>query len=210
MEKLKDVCELKYDLIEAVKQEIAQKGGIYSDGVNAHEIGMVIDMIKDLAKTEKDCIEACYYETVIEAMGGEIDRPGYDHWRYSSGRFAPKGSGHYSRAGYPMMSPTIYNAHMMEDHEDRMGYPMSQTGNVRTVSRSGYPIRHDSYEDYQNARRHYHETHSDNDRMIMNHHMDQHINDVTDSVRDIWEDATPEQKKKIKGSMSKLLAEMQV
>lgn len=215
MEKLKEICDLKHELIGAVVAQVKNCGGIYSAAVNSCELGQAIDMIKDLSSVEKNCIETEYFATVIDAMDGGSDRPGYDNWRYSSGRYAPKGRGHYDRAGYPMMSPTIYNAHMMEDphrheSEGRMGYPVSQTGNMRTVSRSGYPIRGGAYEDYQDARRHYHETRDANDRMMMDHHADKHLEEMTDSVRDIWDDATPEQKKKIKGSMSKLLAEMQV
>lgn len=93
MEKLKDLNEIKHKLIEAVESELAE--GIQN--VDTAEMGEVIDMIKDLAEAEKDCMKAAYYENVTEAMGEyeENERAGYDRWRYSSGRFAPKGRGTY-------------------------------------------------------------------------------------------------------------------
>lgn len=109
MEKLKELNELKHTLIEAAKMEAAK--GI--ENINTEEMGEVVDMIKDLASAEKDCMEACYYETVTDAMSGEDERAGYDRWRYASGRFAPKGRG--TRTGY---TPD----RMMPQNNGRMGY----------------------------------------------------------------------------------------
>lgn len=112
MEKLKDLNEIKHDLINAVKMEIA--GGL--ENADTEELGQVIDMIKDLAEAEESCMEAAYYELVSEAMdGGESERMGYDKWRYSSGRFAPKGRGHIS--GYLPTGNMI-----PEYHAEPMGY----------------------------------------------------------------------------------------
>lgn len=83
-----------------VESEINSKG---KEQVCTEELGKAIDMIKDLAEAEKAVWEKCYYEKVTEAMEEEkeeleqwkkSDRMGYDRWRYSSGRFAPKGNGH--------------------------------------------------------------------------------------------------------------------
>lgn len=89
MEKLKDINEIKHTLVDAVKAEVAM--GVQN--VDTAELGAVVDMIKDLAEAEKACMEACYYETVTEAMSDDGEGYGYDRWRYSSGRFAPKGRG---------------------------------------------------------------------------------------------------------------------
>lgn len=71
------------------------------DQVCTEEMGEAIDMVKDLAEAEKAAWEKCYYESIVEAMEEEEEwakkeghRMGYDRWRYSSGRFAPKGRGH--------------------------------------------------------------------------------------------------------------------
>ena len=92
MEKLKELNEIKHTLIDAVKAQVAS--GL--ETVDTQELGEVVDMIKDFASAEKDCMEACYYEAIIDAMrdGGEEEgRYGYDRWRYASGRYAPKGRG---------------------------------------------------------------------------------------------------------------------
>lgn len=218
MEKLKDVCELKHELIEAVKHEIEEKG-IYNPELRTEEVGMVVDMIKDLAQVEKDCMEACYYESVVEAMGGELEgRSGYDHWRYASGRYAPKGHGHYS-SGYTQHPPVYMNDRMMpqtgmDDYYGRMGYPAmtkNQSGS-RTTYSAGYPMsRHgESYNNYVDARRHYHDSHDANDKAVMNHHAEEHLDDTIESLKDIWVNADPEFKKKMKGNMSKFVAELAV
>lgn len=90
MEKLKELNDIKHTLIEAVKMELAN--GV--ELANTEELGAVVDMIKDIAEAEESCMEACYYEVVTEAMTDD-GKSGYDRWRYSSGRFAPKGSGTY-------------------------------------------------------------------------------------------------------------------
>ena len=115
MEKLKDISDIKHDLIDAAKAQFAQ--GV--ECVDTEEMGEVIDMIKDLAQAEKSCMEAAYYEMVCEAMQGE-ESYGYDRWRYSSGRFAPKGRG--SVRGYlpPYMEGETLTA-------EPMGYDRGRT-----------------------------------------------------------------------------------
>lgn len=123
MEKMKELKELKHDLIDAVKTQVA--GGLES--VNAEELGEVVDMIKDLAEAEKACMEAWYYGEIAEAMDDGEEKMGYDRWRYASGRFAPKGRGTY---GYmppePVMNEGVYTTarHYTEEkpHMARMGY----------------------------------------------------------------------------------------
>lgn len=127
MEKLKDLSEIKHDLIDAVKAEVAK--GLKE--VDTEELGEVVDMIKDLAEAEKACIEACYYETVTDAMteedGGE--RRGYDRWRYASGRYAPKGRGTY---GYTPM----HMGNWADGHTDTSNGAMRD--GARTSERYGY------------------------------------------------------------------------
>lgn len=146
MEKLKELNEVKHSLIDAVKMEVAK--GVQN--IDAEELGEVIDMIKDLAEAEKACMEACYYENVTEAMSEDGEgRMGYDGWRYSSGRFAPKGRGHRVYGYLPgkvMMGdpwPMGYPDDPRPEGE-REGYGYTRTGRSRstsgrsTSSRMGY------------------------------------------------------------------------
>lgn len=209
MHTMGDISYIKTTLIDELAHDVRCKG-LYS--MDTCEAGQIIDMIKDLSQAEKDCMEKCYYESVVEAMDEygfenetEIEntgRAGYDTRRYASGRYAPKGHGHYS----PVHGYTPMNAHMP------MGYPRSQSG---SRMRMGYPegansVYGKAYEEFDRSRRYYHESKDSNDKMIMNHHAEEHMKEVGETVRDIWSEADPEQKKKIKSDMSKLLAEMAI
>ena len=84
-EKYRKICEHKHKLIEWVDAEMS-KG---KEAIDTKEMGEVIDMIKDLAETEKLCMETCYYESVVEAMedAGEEYRMGYGGRRRMNARY---------------------------------------------------------------------------------------------------------------------------
>lgn len=218
--KLEDISEIKNKLSGWVKTEL-DKEGIPCTPEEIEILGEVTDMIKDLTEAEEKCWKACYYKEIVEAMkkeGEENERAGYDHWRYSSGRFAPTGSGHYSPGYTPM--------HMMDDDYDMMGYTKSQSGNRTSYSsdgrstgsysngRSGYthPMMGnrlgDSYDDYDMARRHYTETHSDEDRKKMDDHAKKHIEETVETIKDIWKDADPNLQHIMKEKFGKLINDM--
>ena len=58
---MKKLCEIKDTLINLVEQQMTNP-----QCVNTHEMGEVIDMIKDLAET-------CYYVSIVEAMEDKED-----------------------------------------------------------------------------------------------------------------------------------------
>lgn len=59
---MKKLCRIKDTLINLVEQQMANP-----QCVDTHEMGEVIDMIKDLAQT-------CYYVSVVEAMEDKEDK----------------------------------------------------------------------------------------------------------------------------------------
>lgn len=96
--------EMMEDLINSVKPEIAK--GLCGPDVDGNAVGQMIDMIKDLASAKKDCMEACYYASVVAAMnkGGNgqnwdsewDENPmsilmGYNPNRSANGRYASSG-----------------------------------------------------------------------------------------------------------------------
>lgn len=184
MEKLKDIVEIKHDLVEAVKAEMAQ--GI--EQVDTEEMGEVIDMIKDLAQAEKSCMEAAYYELVCEAMQGD-DTAGYDRWRYSSGRFAPKGRG--SVRGY--LPP-----YMEGDTKDgSMGYDNGRTrSNGSTYDQAAGRTMRYGYTP---------ESMGMHDGMTSKEKMDKAI----DVMGDIWQDATKAEREVLKTCVQDLLYQME-
>lgn len=206
-EKLQKICEMKENITTFAKNAIE------GDKADLDSAGKLVDMIKDLAKAEKDCWEACYYKTVVEAMTeGDDERAGYDHFRYSSGRFAPKGHGH--RSGY--IPEESFRDHRMWDGNDRMGYPNNSTsGGGRMGSehfsgtRSGYSDEYgSSYGRYRDSRRHYHESRSQADKEEMSHHAKEYLAESVSTMREIWADADPDMKKKMKEELSGLCKEL--
>lgn len=215
--KLEDLTEIKHKLTEYIKTEVDREG-ICCDPAAVSIMGEFVDMIKDLAEAEEKCWKACYYKEIVCAMDEERseeggDRMGYDTRRYSSGRYAPKGRGHYSPVhGYTPMP------HMMEepDYDGRMGYPTTknQSGSRTSYSsgssndgRSGYGR---AYDDYREARRGYHDTHSPEDKRRMDDHAKTHLSEAMTTVREIWDNADQPLRQKMKADMSKLVGDMNV
>lgn len=234
--KVKEICEMKDKLTSWMSAEL-DKG---RECVNTEEAGEVVDMIKDLADAEKNIWKAAYYKAVVCAMDEyeddiEVDparvrRMGYDNYRYSSGRFAPKGHGHY--AGHMGYTPMQEMTRLYHDERDmmhnmpRMGYvdPMNSTSNM-SWSRDGYAGSMNdyspdntraggrmgnsrygmNYDNYQDARRHYTSSHDKKDKDEMDRYANEHIADTIVTVKEIWNNADPETKKKLKGDLNSLM-----
>lgn len=184
MEKLKDIVDIKHTIVDAVKAQMAQ--GV--ECVDTEEMGEVVDMIKDLAQAEKSCMEAAYYELVCEAMQGD-DSYGYDRWRYSSGRFAPKGRG--SIRGY--LPP------YMNDGDTSMGYDRTD-GRTRSNSST-----YDSASGRSMRYGYTPETMGMHDGMSSKEKMDKAI----DVMGDIWADATKAEREVLKTCVQDLLYQME-
>lgn len=117
--------------------------------LDSEEGGALVDEIKDLADAEKNLWKAGYYKCMMEAMKEEKEKEkmmgpmGYDNWRYSSGRFAPTGRGHYDPAGYSRpMEIHDYNRMQypnLREMVDRMGYEgMGEYEMMRMMDSMGY------------------------------------------------------------------------
>lgn len=186
--------------------------------IDLSELEKLTDAVKDIAETKEKCLEGAYYKTVVEAMENgdtsfdEDERFGYNSNRRSSGRYAPKGTGDMTM-GYPMRYlPRVPDY----DINDYMGYSISgQNGsnysntNRSSVNRSnsggryGYelddffdPRYGEAYNRYRIAKRHYTESNSDADRLEMDEHAVEHMNDLLSSAREIYKSSTPELRKK--------------
>lgn len=180
MEKLKDLSEIKHKLIDAVKMEL-DKG---VESADTEELGEVVDMIKDLASAEKDCMEASYYELVCEAMDdGESERMGYDRWRYSSGRFAPKGRG--SRTYGYLPSPN----YRMDERENVDGYTRNGEtyGNVNGNSANRSMGRRYGYHGEPKEK----------------------LDEAMEVMGDVWAEADSDLKDRMKKSLKDLLYQME-
>lgn len=192
MEKFNDICELKHQILRFVEGEIGN--GFSNNPQEVHILGEYVDMIKDLAEAEKSCQEACYYESVVEAMDeyGDNPRMGYDRKRNSRGEYAPiEGN---QRLGFTpdwrmpdkdWMRPGEDDA----DYDDRYGRPFNQ---------------------FRKAKRHYTQTHSPEDKEKMKEHANEHMMESMATIREIYDNADPELKKRMKADLTKLAGEMTV
>lgn len=211
---LRDICEMKEKLTSWLKEEFANG----RETVDTCEAGQVVDMIKDFAEAEKDCWKAQYYKLMVCTIQETGDMYGYNSNRYASGRYAPSGHGDYTM-GYPE-NERMGNIKGLSDYDrtrmpgtvyaknDSMGYPTvpttpsthrSQTGNVVT-SRYGYP-----YDEWNEARRYYTETRSEDDKKKMEHKAVEHIGAAVESINHIWKEADPALKERLKKELHPLL-----
>ena len=65
-----------------------------------------------------------------------------------------------------------------------------------------------AYNDYKTSRRHYTETKSPEDKKEMDTHAEEHVRDTIATIRDIWGDADPNLKRRMREDVTKLLGEM--
>lgn len=183
---------MKHELVEIMDYKL--KSG--AKNVDTDEAGKVIDMIKDLAAAERYCAQACYYSTVTEAMNDQshmLRRYGYmppDDW--------PKDDEAEWR-----------------DMDDRGLDKMRRTWRDRM--RSGIRAEEDldprygrSFNEYRMAKKHYTETHSDDEKRRMNDEAEHHITDSIDTLKEIWNSSDPDLKQRMKAELTQLVSSMTV
>lgn len=222
MEKADKICDMMSKIMCAMSDQI--NTGIQN--VNTNEAGQVIDMIKDLSEAEEKCWKACYYKYIVKAMKEEEEyaeklppeeRRGYDHWRYSSGRYAPTGHGHYSSGYRPMDEGWAEVMHT--EPWMNMGYNVRKDGMMRdgqnrsehaTSDRYGYTpsMRGMKYDNYTRARRGYDEHKDAHSKTQMDESAKEYVVDMAESVREMWRDADPALRKEIKNHFVALTGEM--
>lgn len=212
------MCELKDKLISVVEMEM--HSGL--ENVDANELGEVVDMIKDLAEAKKYCCEAEYYENVNKAMTQK------EHGQYNPeeemseemryGYNTNRGNFHNyeypinQRMGYhpyvdqkPYIQEYLTNPNFEHEMMNRMGYGNSNSGSRGNDDMSRYGR---AYNAYQQSRRYYTQTNSQEDKDKMEHHAQEHMADTVATIREIWKNAEPELRKRMKTDMKKLLEEM--
>lgn len=199
-------------LSECAKCEIDK--GI--ENIDPCEMGQVTDMMKDLA-------EAMYYRTLMKSMEESsadetmemFERLGdgrrfYDNYRYSNGRFAPKGRGTrrgYDEPPYFHMTPEMYRG--MEHDRDidrnygRMYYTEPATSGMN-MTESGY----------DKAKRHYTETkemHKANTADDKEHKMkslENYMKELSGDITELLTDMTAEERTMLKSKLSTLVSKM--
>lgn len=186
------------DISESAHTELSK--GI--DQVNTKEMGEVIDMIKDLSEAEKNKMEACYYQKVIEAMEDSEYGEDYD-WegRIRKGYSMPRSRMDYD---YPPM------------YDNRMGYSngaygggsrgMSSPGQGSRTSggtnrSSRYGYSHDEYM----ANKSMYKTNNPEDMKKRADMLEDHMDDLYDMFKEEVKDLTPEEKQMWKAKISRIV-----
>lgn len=182
---LSDICQVEKDLISALKTVISH--GVFSKDVDTKELGELVDMIKDVAETKRNCWEAHYYETVSKAME----------------EYAPSGTGDMT-SGY---TPRFNKMPMEMRYDDIVGYSNNKNESYNdrygnTNNRYG-----NAYMEYEDARRHYTETRSQEDKTHMEDKAMEHVNQSMMTLREIWKNADPMVKREVSNSVASLASE---
>lgn len=199
-EKYNDICALKHNMLHYVMGETEK--GFEADPAKVHVLKEYIEMIKCLAETEKECQEADYYESVVEAME-ESDRMGYNPNRnrrgqYSDGR-GRSGDGYSdsdmgssnSRRGYT--PDKMYSRMMMDDWDPD----------------DGDDFRHsESFNRFRRAKRHYTKTHSEADKHKMKEASSDHMMETMSTIREMWDEADPDLQARMKADLTNLVASL--
>lgn len=213
MEKFEDICELKKHILKYVSTQIEE--GFSSNPQEVAILGEYVDMLKDLAEAEKSCQEACYYESVVQAMedsdmGG---RMGYNPNRNRMGQYSDGRAGN----GGDMRSQSsgASRSRGRSQSGNRRGYrdPYSRMMDDEDMwddDDMEDPRHSESFNRFRKAKRHYTETHSEKDRQEMKERTNEHMAETMMTLREMWDDADPELRKRMKADLTKLTSEMTV
>lgn len=78
---MSDTCMKQlYDMKKALVDYTMEVVDCGLDQVDTHELGEVVDVIKDLYQAEKYCYEACYYKSKVDDSPYTLDR---SQWVYT-------------------------------------------------------------------------------------------------------------------------------
>lgn len=142
------IFEIKKKLIDEVESEIERMGSIKN--IDTRELGMVVDMIKDLAEAEEKCWKACYYKSVVEAMdmsaSGNIERMGYmpeeSGMIRSNTNMGYQGSmGYQNHGGSQQSGGSTGYSNRMGYMSGRSGYSDQSIQNIKQMMETADPQR---------------------------------------------------------------------
>ena len=188
-----------------------------TENVDTCEMGQVVDMIKDLneaeykavivkamkkADEEKEEYDKMLLRELKEEYGEDTGRRYYDHYRYASGRFAPKGHGSYRRGyeepPYYHMTPEMYRD-MDRDTHSRMYY--TETG----MNESGYDRAKRTYTETKEM----HRGNTPEDKKAKMQELERYAKSLTEDVVEMVSDMSDEEKNLLRTKMQILMQKIQ-
>ena len=209
--------ERMHKMIECLTEKALCELEKGAENVDTCEMGQVVDMIKDLneaeykavivkamkkADEEKEEYDKMLLRELKEEYGEDAGRRFYDHYRYSDGRFAPKGHGSYRRGyeepPYYHMTPEMYRD-MDRDTNSRMYY--TETG----MNESGYDRAKRTYTETKEM----HRGNTPEDKKAKMQELERYAKSLTEDVVEMVSDMSDEEKNLLRTKMQILMQKIQ-
>lgn len=207
--------ERMHKMIECLTEKALCELEKGTENVDTCEMGQVVDMIKDLneaeykavivkamkkAEEEKEEYDKVLLRELKEEYGEDAGRRFYDHYRYSDGRFAPKGHGTYRGYSEPNyhMTPEMYRD-MDRDTHSRMYY--TETG----MNESGYDRAKRNYTETKEM----HRSNTPEDKKAKMQELEKYAKSLTEDVVDMVSDMSDEEKNLLRTKMQVLVQKIQ-
>ena len=209
--------ERMHKMIECLTEKALCELKKGTENVDTCEMGQVVDMIKDLneaeykavivkamkkADEEKEEYDKMLLRELKEEYGEDAGRRFYDHYRYSDGRFAPKGHGSYRRGyeepPYYHMTPEMYRD-MDRDTHSRMYY--TETG----MNESGYDRAKRTYTETKEM----HRGNTPEDKKAKMQELERYAKSLTEDVVEMVSDMSDEEKNLLRTKMQILMQKIQ-
>ena len=209
--------ERMHKMIECLTEKALCELEKGTENVDTCEMGQVVDMIKDLneaeykavivkamkkADEEKEEYDKMLLRELKEEYGEDDGRRFYDHYRYSDGRFAPKGHGSYRRGyeepPYYHMTPEMYRD-MDRDTHSRMYY--TETG----MNESGYDRAKRNYTETKEM----HRGNTPEDKKAKMQELERYAKSLTEDVVEMVSDMSDEEKNLLRTKMQILMQKIQ-
>ena len=179
---LDGICDMKDSLMRKVRGTMDKLDVERSTIQDVQGMDMMINMIHHLAEAEKCCWEACYYKTVVKAMKEGDDRESRDEdddeeWieHDDMPNRNRTSSGRFRRGN------TVGRRYSGNERRDWGGDMVSDGGTIQHGDMTGMRMTRDT----------------------SSMTPDEQLNHLKMDVETMWRDATPEQRKRIKESLTK-------
>ena len=172
---LDGICDMKDSLMRKVRGKMDDLVVERSTIQDVQGMDMMINMIHHLAEAEKCCWEACYYKTVVKAMKEDDDREGRDEDEDDDEEWI--------------------------EHDDMPNRNRTSSGRFRRRNTVGRRYPGNERRDWGGDMGSDGGTLQHGDMTTMT--PDEQLNHLKMDVETMWRDATPEQRKRIKESLTK-------
>ena len=179
---LDGICDMKDSLMRKVRGKMDDLDVERSTIQDVQGMDMMINMIHHLAEAEKCCWEACYYKTVVKAMkeGYDVD-PMWEDDEDDDMEHGDTPNRNRTSSGRFRRGNTVGRRYSGNERRDWGGDMAPDGGTLQHGDMTGMRMTRD----------------------MSSMTPDEQLNHLKTDVETMWRDATPEQRKRIKESLTK-------